>query len=81
MIVLEGHEYVSVGKTQVGMWVTVTRHIVKGMGEARMQRVSQVKNKGASCIMIVRKQQPSWRHHVFRMMDLSCLLVRHESSD
>jgi len=59
MIVLEGHEYVSVGKSQVGMRVTVSRHIVKGMGEVRMQRIPQVKNEGPSCAMIVRKQHSS----------------------
>src|ERR1700721_3924906 len=81
MIVLERGEYVSVRKSHVGMWVTVSRHFAKGIGEVRMKRISQVKNESASRVMIIRKQHPSCRHHIFRMMDLPCLLVRSESSD
>src|SRR6202451_4580501 len=61
MIVLERGEYVSVRKSHVGMWVTVSRHFAKGIGEVRMQRISQVKNESASRVMIIRKQHPSYR--------------------
>ena len=75
MAVLEGGENILVWQAQIGVRVHVAVDIGEGAGEARMQRIAQIEEKGAAGVVIVGEEDAAGGHDVFGVVHEFGLLI------
>jgi hypothetical protein len=73
--VLEGAEDVLIRQAHVGVWVHVAIHVGERTGDARVQRIAQIEEKGAAGVVIVGEEDAARGHEVFGVVHEFGLLV------
>jgi hypothetical protein len=73
--VLKRAEDVLVRQAQVGVRVHVAVDVSEGAGNARMQRIAQVEEEGATGLVIVGEEDAARGHGVFGVVHEFCLLI------